>query len=316
MAPSDKPVPSYILPTLLSPERLGLGTLISSLTSPYQELHRPQIQPDAADIIREPQPSFRSIQHATDQRELRNQLTALLTASYGCESSEDISIESVVATSYFLENSGSFFRSICELEKTKEFLEIQIEGGRPVYLITGYHTVLDAAISHTRSRAHCVSGDVSLPVAEIASAAAGVPGLVPQPLGSLTNVGAGVTVGSRVGTEMQYMAPGERIYALQARKVRFKWYSKKDVDRAFLEKGNRWTEGFGMRGNAPNRGESDADEEILDADLLGDEADDAKEGQGLEQDEGSGSLLQPLKRWNVEYGDDDGDTEEFVLLTV
>ena len=44
------------------------------------------------------------------------------------------------------------------------------------------------------------------------------------------------------------MAVGEQIYAVQYRKFRFRWFSSRDLDRAALEKGNRWKVHGSLRG--------------------------------------------------------------------
>jgi hypothetical protein len=44
------------------------------------------------------------------------------------------------------------------------------------------------------------------------------------------------------------VAAGEQIHAVQYRKVRFRWFSSRDLDRATLEKGNRWKVHGSLRG--------------------------------------------------------------------
>lgn len=71
------------------------------------------------------------------------------------------------------------------------------------------------------------------------------------------------------------MAAGEQVYAVQYRKVRFKWYSSRDLDRAALEKGSQWVVHGVVRGQVGTNdvleatvsdiGQSD-DKDILPAD--------------------------------------------------
>jgi hypothetical protein len=49
------------------------------------------------------------------------------------------------------------------------------------------------------------------------------------------------------GTWRQFAAAGEQIYVVQYRKVRFRWFSSRDLDRAALEKG-RWKAHGSLRG--------------------------------------------------------------------
>jgi hypothetical protein len=44
------------------------------------------------------------------------------------------------------------------------------------------------------------------------------------------------------------VAAGEQIYAVQYRKVRFRWFSSRDLERAALEKGKQWKVHGSLRG--------------------------------------------------------------------
>ncbi|KAL8375694.1 hypothetical protein RB595_007011 [Gaeumannomyces hyphopodioides] len=93
--------------------------------------------------------------------------------------------------------------------------------------------------------------DVSaeLPVAAIAAAAACAP--LPLP-GSLT---ISVRVGATSAEILAYTAPGERVYFMLCRRVRFSWFStRSSVDRAYPEKGIRWKSIIGSRGDGDEDG--------------------------------------------------------------
>jgi len=65
----------------------------------------------------------------------------------------------------------------------------------------------------------------------------------------------------------KFVAPSEQIIAVQYRKVVFKWYSSRSVDRATLESGSRWIVGI-----LENREESEVQsdcEEVVDVTLKG-----------------------------------------------
>ncbi|KAJ5559967.1 nucleoside phosphorylase domain-containing protein [Penicillium frequentans] len=51
---------------------------------------------------------------------------------------------------------------------------------------------------------------------------------------------------------------GEAVYAVQYRKLKFKWYRRKDIDAASLQKGNCWQSLY------TSRGDDDEDDEAED----------------------------------------------------
>jgi hypothetical protein len=67
-------------------------------------------------------------------------------------------------------------------------------------------------------------------------------------IGDLANPGLDIHGQRDDGTRRRLVAAGEQIYAVQYCKVRFRWFSSRDLDRAALEKGNRWKVHGSLRG--------------------------------------------------------------------
>jgi hypothetical protein len=111
-----------------------------------------------------------------------------------------------------------------------------------VYLVVGYYTMVDAEIVEGAAKALEASARLDLPVTATL-AAVGI-----MPLGGIADPGVKSGNGYQQGIERSFVAPGEQICAVQYRKLSFKWFSSRDVDRAFLEKEHRWKMYSNIRG--------------------------------------------------------------------
>jgi hypothetical protein len=92
-----------------------------------------------------------------------------------------------------------------------------------------------ATASRSKDKATDFQAKVQLPVSEAASATGAV-----VMVGNLADPAVTIQRQGDHGLRKQFVAPGEQVYAVQYRKVKFKWYSSRDLDRAALEKGSRW----------------------------------------------------------------------------
>jgi hypothetical protein len=125
-------------------------------------------------------------------------------------------------------------------------------GGRSVYLVCGYKSLTDAHVRQSLSREKDADFSVSVPVPV---------GPIPLSIGLDVEVGMGF---SRAGHEdYEFTAPGEQVFAVQYRKLRFAWFSGRDVDTAYLEDGNRWKLYIDSRGS----GTEEEAEEVLDVEV-------------------------------------------------
>jgi hypothetical protein len=111
-----------------------------------------------------------------------------------------------------------------------------MDEGEDIYVMTGYHTVLDAHIIEQLGEARGFGGKLVIPL----STALAATGVV-VPFGDLTDPRlAGISNWRTEHQRKQYMAQGEQIIAVQYRKVCFSFFSSKSVDKATLAKGTRW----------------------------------------------------------------------------
>ncbi|KLU91595.1 hypothetical protein MAPG_10113 [Magnaporthiopsis poae ATCC 64411] len=186
-------------------------------------------------------------------------LEVLSLASLSSHRSSRTTLRSRLCVVSQLRNADAFFRAVCRGDRgTRAWLES--EGLRPgndgrVYIVCGFKTLTDATVSHSDGRGGGV--DVSASVsAGVLAAGAGLP----LPLtGDLT---ATVQTSVSSSEELNYTAPGERVYAVLYRRIRFAWFATRSADNAYLEKGIRWKSLVSSRGGG-DEGEDGVQVEIM-----------------------------------------------------
>jgi hypothetical protein len=61
------------------------------------------------------------------------------------------------------------------------------------------------------------------------------------------DVGFQTQVSKSKGNEVSSLTPGERVYAVEYRRIKFKWHHLRDINKAALQEGSYWEVG-GNRG--------------------------------------------------------------------
>lgn len=114
-------------------------------------------------------------------------------------------------------------------------MEKMIGRGNKIYLVIGYHTLVDT--KHLQRVLDLSNGGAraDVPVGTL---------LTGVPLGpiwdDLLDVGVDVEARGNSDERNSYFSPGEVVYAVHYRRVEFKSFKRKEVPTAFLEKNNRW----------------------------------------------------------------------------
>ena len=143
--------------------------------------------------------------------------------------SKTLELSSAKAETYLMKNSSNWFEQVCGLTKTRLWFEKWIGRGRKICLLVGLRTIFDGLIKIDHSTTTSTGDHAQLP----ADVLAGLP-----PMG--LNVGGGGKVSKGQGVSSEFSAAGERIWALQYRQIKFKWYSSRKLENAALEPGARW----------------------------------------------------------------------------
>lgn len=221
--------------SLLPFNSVQLGRLVCGIKSPEREQNF--IDPSSNNP-----PEF-TITPRQDSEELlnsvklREHLSQLLSTSDG---SQYLDPTDHSGFTYLLRNPGTWFNNACAAPKLCEWLECSADDGYDVYLVAGFHTLIDLRPS--------ASAD------EEASAS------------TAAILNTGVDSETEIGNS-HVCAPGEKIYAVLYHKVHFKWYSSRKVERGFLEQNNRWKVYWEPRRGAIDDDDDD-DEDVAEAYLV------------------------------------------------
>ena len=224
----------FVSQCLLPLDSVKLGRFITNIDHPHQDYHDPPCAGSPRTIVQ-----VRNQYHGFDEESSTSTFSSALTSfmssalSKRTETKSRLSAERV--QTYALDNSGSWFESATKLQETRQWLESAIDQGDDVFLVVGYHTVVDARITLYSSRAQARGGALEMPVG-LSLAAAGVV----APLSDLINPGIGLRREEGSGVSEQFIAPGEQVCALQYRRVRYRFLSSKKIENASLVKSPRW----------------------------------------------------------------------------
>jgi hypothetical protein len=248
---------TLVFPNILLPSKsVELGRLVLNVHHPQQDFFEPSSITESQ-ITVGVQQNFAEILNGAKSTKLRSFLTRLIMASYSNRDSNCIQLSAFRATTYQLINSGDWFDKVCGDPETRKWLERAIERGQDVYLVVGYHTLLNAQFSQRNESALQGSGQAQISVGALAGEGAD---------DALANgiLDAGLSGARHESHTHQrcFTAPGEQIYAVQYRKVDFKWFSSRSVDNAFLESNNRWKIFWEVRGKQND------ENNVLEADVV------------------------------------------------
>lgn len=228
----------------MSVESIRLGRLVRNVDEPQSDYLDPDCNPCPESVIITPHLHYEEVQQSTTDKSFTAVLTRLMSASRARRNKAYTQVTTDRVTTYQLGNSGSWFKSAIKTETAREWIKESIDQGDDIYVVVGYHTMLDAQVVEGAADALESSGQLGLPVTEVALAATGVM----VPLGDIADPGVAGNNIKKQGIQRQFVADGEQICAVQYRKVRFKWFSSRDLDTALLEKETRWKMYWNIRG--------------------------------------------------------------------
>lgn len=257
---TDAHIPSH----LLSLDAIQLGRLVLDRQSPEQDSHTSEaLNISDSQIIKTSQTSFSEVFNRAQGTTLSGALTTLIATRYKKGDHFTARVESASTNIHQLKNPSEVLSDICESHGTKKWIEKAIGRGKKIHMVVGLHILTDAEVSGEGMKTCGHGGYIGAPSAIVGMPAGG--GSVQLPTGS-----ADVQVdGGRkelISQDFRFVAPGEQIYAVQYRKIIFKWYSSRKIDKAELEKANWW------KVLARHRGADEvAEDDVIEAELEGGE---------------------------------------------
>lgn len=151
---------------------------------------------------------------------------------------------------YTLRKPSVWFRRLCEDKIIRHWLQEQIEDGNVVHFVVGLHTLFDAATSSNANLAMQHSGELTMPVSDASG------------WSNLSHAGDfGLSGGQWYNKDSQNAckAPGEQIFAIRVKKVKFRFWDTHDVENVRLGKNSYW------KMASDNRSATEDDSEIVEA---------------------------------------------------
>lgn len=247
---------SVLLQTLLSSSSVRLGRLVLNTRSPHQDYLDPfddDGRPTTKESITTTHTNFEETRKFSKSSKLRSYFADVLSVSYRSENDGVSSLSAPHMITHDLENSGTWFQNACARAETREWLENAIDSGKTVYLVVGYRTLRDARLTQTASSESVHGANAQLPAAVLA-------GVTP-----VVDVKPGVEVGhGNRRTESSVLnAPGEQVFAVQYRKMKFQWLSSRKIKNIVLDD-TRWKAYWEWRGPEDDDSEN---EDVLEVDL-------------------------------------------------
>lgn len=138
--------PKSIFPSSpLSLEAIKLGRLVLNTRYPQQDYIDPSTE--SPKFTKSPLNDFEEIRASARASGLRTRLASLLSMS--SENRDDYIVDFSAAKSftYLLDNSKAWFARACGTPESRSWLEDAIEHDANVYLVVGYHTLVDARVT-------------------------------------------------------------------------------------------------------------------------------------------------------------------------
>ncbi|KAL0265012.1 hypothetical protein SLS55_000968 [Diplodia seriata] len=244
--------PYLVLPQLLPVHAVPVGSLVCSLLEPHVDIFKGQRDIDVAAGFQTTAVDLSGyIQKSRDTR-FYAALTQLLNIHLQPGSAGGTHLASKAVKRYELTSHREAFAELCATEKARAWLEESVKAGEKCYLVVGVTTVLDARVSQAHTNRVSTGVGLTAPVSTVMTGGIDAFGVM--------DPGVGVEKSRSTEEGVTFKAPGEMIWAIAYRKIRFRSF-RKNVDTAFLDKTIHW------RPIMNQRARDSADEEELEVEL-------------------------------------------------
>ena len=222
---------TLLLPLPLPADEVRIGSFLVNPSDPTQEYFHLQEQDPGLkpSILRVDVTDFTNTIRDAGTKEVEAVLTGYFSTTIDWAKSKSLELSSAKAATYLMRNSGYWFEQACALARMQWWFEWVSRRGHKIYLLVGLRTIFDGRFRLEHTASTSTGGQVKVP----ADVLAGLP-----PMG--LDVGGGGKVSKDQTASSEFSAAGERIWALQYRQIKFKWYSRKKMENAALETGTRW----------------------------------------------------------------------------
>lgn len=234
---------TFIRHPFLPVQSIRLGRFVRNRDEPQSDYLDPQCDNPRQPIIK-PHLNYGEVQQIAAGGDFSVFLMSLLSTSWSKKRKQYVQVTTGQVTTYQLDNSGTWFKEAVKSDTTREWIKESIDQGDDIYVVVGYSTMLDAVVVEGSAELARTSAQATVPLTESLGAAG-----VVVPLGNIADPGISGNSANHHGMQRHFVAPGEQVCAVQYRKVSFKWFSSRDMDKAFLHHSSRWKLYSNIRGH-------------------------------------------------------------------
>ena len=228
-----------MLPIPIPAERVPVPSLVSSLVEPHVDLYRPSVSIPASEALETTAQALSGYVEKSKSRRFSAALTQLLELHFEPVKTGKTQLSAKAVKSYELTAQRECFSQICEDPGAQKWLEDSIKAGESSYMVVGVMSVLDAEIVQNQLQRRSTGVDLTIPVSTVLSGGTDALGIL--------NPGPGVGWSKEELGGLRYVAPGEMIWAIAYRKIKFDFLKRKSIGSARLDNTIHWKPLAGQR---------------------------------------------------------------------
>ncbi|KAJ5804818.1 hypothetical protein N7474_010705 [Penicillium riverlandense] len=136
-------LPQFFLP----PSAIKLGRFVTNIDEPHRDYLDP-IPGESLSVI----------------EKVETQYDSADSLGGPTRTNASIHINTEQVKTYYLDNNGQWFRDTVKSEDVRKWIERTIDEGEDIYVVIGYHTVLDARIAEQSRGQKLLDGNLAVPV--------------------------------------------------------------------------------------------------------------------------------------------------------
>jgi hypothetical protein len=251
---------TIIPPLLLLPlDSVKLGRFVTNIEHPHENYYSPSFTETPKSIEADFLFTGQN-QNGTDAA-FWFTLTSLVSARFSRSAKSNIHIAPAYGKKYSLDNSNEWFEKAVGDTETRRWIEKAALRGDTIYMIVGIVTLSDVRVVEDSAAGRHIGAEVHVPV-ELSLAAAGAA----VPFAGLIDPTVHGSYRSIEKDKAQFLSPGEKVCALQYRKIPHKWFSSRRLDMSSLKSTRLWLCLEGDRRNMYDD-EDDEDEDGIEVGL-------------------------------------------------
>jgi hypothetical protein len=275
-------------PPFLAFESVSLGRFVTNIDHPHEGYYEPKIGPPTPVLA---QFSFAGHQERGAKTSFGSALINIFAATVSKLAEASIRVEADEGTSYSLDNSEAWFDEALSLADTKAWVEGMVLRGRTIYLVVGVQTLTNPRVRFG------VAGDAQKQAdVQVSSAlAATLANMFAAPSGSGNTPSLSAESTRHHISQHRFEASGEFVCAIQYRKLKHRWLSRRSLQGVQLSKTRQWSYLLGNSRGIPGSQSANPDSGLHRAGAMSDDSNPAS---------------------SVDDNDDDDDDDEEDIIEV